>query len=213
MIDPTLEPGRRARRGVIRGAILYGPAFVVITALTIFNLIRGLEGHDGAWILFGLSGLMMVLLGVGALASLRDLFAVPVETQGRMQRKWTKADLFLLRGHYVMVRRRVYRIGADLYLAMPDVDGWLSITHYPHTNAIIHWRALDSAEVEALQPAAPGAEEGRRSRDAEPERLPRPPAREAAPPRLSGSERVSPPSFSEPAPPRERGRGESPDQR
>lgn len=175
---------RRARRTVLRGALLWTPIFVVFAALAVNFLIRAVDGNTGTWIAFAITGLVGLLAGYSALAALRDLFAEPIETEATISRKWTKSDLFVLRGHYVMVDRRVFRVRGEAYFAMPDVGGRLYVLHYPHANTLVHWHTVKETaplsgegdgDFDAPQPTV----------DTSPER-----ARFSPP-----AERVEPPSF------------------
>lgn len=168
MSTPAPVTNPHVRRAVIRGVVLWMPVFVLFTAIAVLDLIRGLEGSGGAWVVFAIAALIALLSGYSTLTALRDLFATPIETQGRIARKWSRTDMLVARGRYVLVRKRVFRVPALTYANMPDEGAWLSLLHYPHTNALIHWREIDpppeavpapvptaTAPLPLLQPAPP----------------------------------------------------------
>ncbi len=156
MIQDDGANERRARRALLRSALIWTPPFVLLTALTAFNLIRALEGNTEVWIVAVLTGLIALLLAFSSLQALRDLFAIPIGTRGAIDRKWSKSDLFFLfPGHYVLVHQRIFRVPKATYRAMPDVDGWIDLLHYPYSNTVVDWRALTPSEI----PLPPPAEE------------------------------------------------------
>lgn len=155
----------RARKQVIRGAVIWTPVFAALAALAVALLVSALTGSSGAWFGFSLSALIALLSGSLALIHLRDLFEQPIETTGQIQRKWRKSDfLFFFPGHYVRIGKRVFRVRRDIYLEMPEPGGWIHVRHYPHSNALVAWHPISQDEgmaVEAEQEeAAVEAERG-----------------------------------------------------
>ncbi len=151
---------QRARRGVLRGILVWTPIFALCTAIAVLLLFSALDGNGGAWFGFSLLALIGLLSGYSALSAWRDQFSEPIESTGQVVRKWRKADfLFLFRAHYVLVdaigEKRVFRLRPDIYQEMPDVGGWVWLEHYPHTNSLVAWRPLGADE---RPPAAEQAE-------------------------------------------------------
>ena len=140
--DGTLQ---RARRTVVRSALTWTPLFVLFVALGALLLVRALTQSGGAWVGFAIVALIALLASPLAFAALRDLRAEPIETEGTITRKWSKADLIVFRGHYLTVGKRVFRVRKDIWLLMPEVFGRVHVRHFPHTNTLIAWEALASA--------------------------------------------------------------------
>ena len=142
---------QRARRGVIRGLLIWTPVFGACTALALLLLFNALDGNGGAWFGFSLLALIGLLSGYSALSAWRDWFASPMESTAQIVRKWRKSDfLFFFRAHYVLVDaigdKRVFRLRPDIYQEMPESGGWVWLEHYPHTNALVAWRPLGEDE-------------------------------------------------------------------
>ncbi len=135
---------QRARRGIIRSAVWLTPVFIVSTAAAVFLLSDSIGGSASLWVAFALTALLALLSGVSALGAWRDLFADPQDTEGYIDRKWTKSELFIFRGHYIMVGKRVFRVRKDAFRDMPDIGDRIYLNHYPHTNALVRWQHLDT---------------------------------------------------------------------
>ncbi len=146
-----------ARSKVVRSAAVWTPIFVVSTALSIAFAVLALDS-PGAWISFAIAALIGVLSGVSALGALRDLYTEPVETQGLVERKWRKSDILVFRGHYILCRKRVFRVPREDYEEMPEAGGGIIIRHYPHTNALVAWSKTPEAPGEARGEAEEGGE-------------------------------------------------------
>jgi len=147
---------KRAKRGIVRSAIWLTPVFIVSTAAAVFLLSDSVGGSASLWVAFALTALLALLSGVSALGAWRDLFAEPRDTEGVILRKWTKSELFVFRGHYIMVGKRVLRVRKDTYRDMPDAGDRIYLNHYPHTNALVRWQHIDTPPPrEATAPATP----------------------------------------------------------
>ncbi len=165
---------RRARRALLRSIAIWTPAFGLLTVGAVYMMVEALDGNGGSWFGFSLFALIGVLSGFSALSALRDWFSEPMETTGRVARKWRKFDLLIFfRAHYVLVSRRVFRVPRLVFEEMPESGGWVYLVHYPHTNALVAWRPLgederppDEDEEEQRQAEA-AWEQRRREREAE----------------------------------------------
>ncbi len=181
---------QRARRALLRSMAIWTPAFGLLTVGAVYMMVEALNGNGGSWFGFSLFALIGVLSGFSALSAFRDWFSEPMETTGRVARKWRKFDLLIFfRAHYVLISRRVFRVPRLVFEEMPESGGWVYLVHYPHTNALVAWRPLgederplDEDEMEQ-QRSQSDWERRRREREAE--------AKQAAERR----ERVELPSF------------------
>lgn len=125
-----------ARASLIRSALLFTPLFLLVLAGLGF-VVRSLVEDFGAGGIIGavIVGLVALLTGYQCVQSLRDLSASPVETRGPIHRKWSRADLFVLRSYYLMVERNVFRVEPEEFDEL-NVGDTVSIIHYPHTATV-----------------------------------------------------------------------------
>ena len=131
------EAQRAARSSLVRVALVFTPLFVLSLAgigIVIFNLVR--EGPSGLIITLLLLLLAAFLTGHQSVQSLRDLRSSPRLSTGLVDRKWSRADLFVLRSYYIYVDRSVFKVTPLIYIELEEGDT-VSVNHYPHTNTVI----------------------------------------------------------------------------
>ena len=135
---PGLEEAYRAARSSLRRTVLvFTPLFLLSLAgigIIIFNLVR--EGASGLIITLVLLLLAAFLTGHQSIQSLRDLRSSPMVSSGLVDRKWSRADLFVLRSYYIYVGRSVFKVTPLIYSELEEGDS-VSVNHYPHTNTVI----------------------------------------------------------------------------
>ena len=135
---PGLEEAYRAARlSLIRVALVFTPLFLLSLAgigIIIFSLVR--EGPGGLIITLVLLSLAAFLTGHQSIQSLRDLRSSPRVSSGAVERKWSRADLFVLRSYYIYVGRSVFKVSPLIYHELEEADT-VSVNHYPHTNTVI----------------------------------------------------------------------------
>ena len=135
---PGLEEAYRAARSSLRRTVLvFTPLFLLSLAgigIIIFSLVR--EGPGGLIITLVLLSLAAFLTGHQSIQSLRDLRSSPRVSSGPVERKWSRADLFILRSYYVYVGRSVFKVSPLIYHELEEGDT-VSVNHYPHTNTVI----------------------------------------------------------------------------
>jgi hypothetical protein len=135
---PGMEEARRAARAtLVRTALVFTPLFLLSLAGmggVIFNLAR--EGPSGLIITLVLLCLAGFLTGHQSIQSLRDLRSSPRVSSGLIDRKWNRADLFVLRSYYIYVERSVFKVSPLIYTELEEGD-MVSVNHYPHTNTVI----------------------------------------------------------------------------
>ena len=148
MIETDPHHRTDARRSVIRSAFIWTPIFIVSSALGVTFALIAIDDSPSAWISFAITALATLLSGVSALGALRDLYASPVDTTGIIQRKWRKSDIIVFRGHYILIKKRVFRIPRPIFEAMPEAGSAITIQHLPHTNAVIRWERSAAPEPE-----------------------------------------------------------------
>ena len=135
---PDLEEAYRAARSSLRRTVLvFTPLFLLSLAgigIIIFNLAR--EGASGLIITLVLLLLAAFLTGHQSIQSLRDLRSSPTVSSGLVDRKWSRADLFVMRSYYIYVDRSVFKVTPLIYTELEEGDT-VSVNHYPHTNTVI----------------------------------------------------------------------------
>ena len=135
---PGLEEAyRAARSSLIRVALVFTPLFLLSLTgmgIVIFNLVR--EGPSGLIITLLLLSLAAFLTGHQSIQSLRDLRSSPTVSNGLVDRKWSRADLFVLRSYYIYVDRSVFKVTPLIYTELEEGDT-VSVNHCPHTNTVI----------------------------------------------------------------------------
>nr|AIE95471.1 hypothetical protein [uncultured marine group II/III euryarchaeote AD1000_66_E09] len=138
---------KQARKGIVRSIAWTTPLFITGISLSIFTAILALDGRTSLWLTCGITSCISALSGGTAIAAWRDLFSEPRDTEGFINRKWTKSDVFIFRGHYIMVGKRIFRIRKNTYGAMPEEGQGIYLQHYPHTNTVVHWEKIKSPGV------------------------------------------------------------------
>jgi hypothetical protein len=132
-----VEPHRpSARASLIRTALLYTPLFVLLLAALGFVIRElALEPGGGSVAAVVIVSLLALLTGYQSVQALRDLLAQPIQTEGVINRKWRRNDLFVMRSHYLLVNRHVFRVEPTDFMEL-EVDDTVSIVHYPHTDTV-----------------------------------------------------------------------------
>ena len=131
------EAHRAARSSLVRTALVFTPMFLLSLGgigLVILNLVR--EGASGLIFTLVLLALAASLTGYQSFQSLRDLRISPHVSRGVITRKWSRADLFIMRSHYIYVDRSVFKVTPLIYAELEEGDS-VSVTHYPHTSTVI----------------------------------------------------------------------------
>jgi hypothetical protein len=131
------EAHHAARSSLFRVALVFTPLFLLSLAgigIIVFDLVR--EGPSGLIITMVLLLLAAFLTGYQSIQSLRDIRSSPTLSGGLVDRKWSRADLFILRSHYIYVGRSVFKVTPLIYLELEEGDT-VSVRHYPHTNTVI----------------------------------------------------------------------------
>ena len=138
---------KQARKGIVRSIAWATPLLITSLSVSVFILMLALDGRTSLWVTFGITSIVSLLSGVTAMAAWRDLFSEPRDTEGFINRKWTKSDVFIFRGHYIRVGKRIFRIRKHTYEAMPKEGQGIYLRHYPYTNTVVHWEKIKSPGV------------------------------------------------------------------
>lgn len=136
-----------ARAALLRNLLLFTPFLLIALVALVFLLVEtASDGASGGRVVgLALVGLLTLLLAYQVVQSLRDLFAPLVETTGEVERRWSRADLILLRSNYVFVARNVFRLPPEQWVQV-EVGDTVRIVHYPHTGAVEEVEVLVRAD-------------------------------------------------------------------
>ncbi len=131
---------------VLRSALLFTPFLVIVLVILAFLIgdTAGEGASGGRTVAMVLVGSVTLLLAYQVVQSVRDLFSRLVETNGLVERRWSRNDFFLFRSSYVFVERNVYRLTPEQFLDV-DLGDRVRIVHYPHTGAVESVEVIERA--------------------------------------------------------------------
>lgn len=140
--DPQLaaaEAERRARNAIIRQAIIWTPLFAVTFGGLIWAVTSKLFFDGGAtWFFVGVLTLLSFLFGYQGIHAIRDLRGGATKRAGKVQRRWSRTDSFVIRSHYIRLEdKQIYRIDKLFHDDVKEGDD-VEITYYPHSAVVIH---------------------------------------------------------------------------
>ena len=141
MNPDVVEAHPKHRQTLLRRTALYAPSAALATAILVYALFS----LPQSLIMVFIVGLFTIPLDMEAVAALRDLPAQPVITEGRIDRKWSKARFaFFGRVHYILVGKSLFEVGpvAGLELQLGDQ---VRVEHWPHSHTLVSVARLASA--------------------------------------------------------------------
>ncbi len=125
------------RRHLVRDAVIYTPLAILALVAWVASLAAVISaGGGGGIFLLILITILVLLAGYQSIQSLRDLWSSPVTTEGPVRRKWRRHEFLLFPAYYFYVGSHVFKVPQLAYEAFDQGD-LISITHYPHTAAVI----------------------------------------------------------------------------
>ena len=103
------EGAHRARWMVIRMALFWTPIALISLGLAILAITKIINGQGGFVLMLMFFGFVGILTGLQASLYLRDLRKAPMEIEGEVVRKWTKANImfFLFQSYFINVDSKV----------------------------------------------------------------------------------------------------------
>jgi hypothetical protein len=122
---------------VLRSALLFAPFLgLALTGLT-FLVIEALdEGFSaGQIVAISILAFISLLFAYQVVQAVRDLFSSVIETQGIVERRWSRNDFFLFRNSYIFVERNVFRLEPEQYIEV-DLGDVVRVVHFPHTSTV-----------------------------------------------------------------------------
>ena len=141
-MDPdVVEAHPKHRQALLRRTAVYTPSAVLATVILVYALLS----LPQSLIMVFIVGLFTIPLDMEAVAALRDLLAEPVVTEGRIDRKWSKARFaFFGRVHYILVGKDLFEVGpvAGMELQLGDQ---VRVEHWPHSHTLVSVTRLASA--------------------------------------------------------------------
>jgi hypothetical protein len=131
-----------ARAAVLRSFLLFAPFLAVaIVALVYLVLEVSSDGlRAGLAVAIAIVGVITALLTYQVVQSFRDLFSQLVQTEGVIERKWSRSDILIFKNDYVFVNGTVFRIEPEHAIRV-NLGDTVRLVHYPHTGTV------DSVEV------------------------------------------------------------------
>ena len=129
------EPESSSRASLRRSGLIY--AVLLIADLVVVAYILTGASSGGAIVTLSVVGVVGLLLAYQVLQHIRDLNAPLAESEGAVQRKWTRADLIIaMQSYYVTVDGTVFRLKPEDHL-MVDVGMFVKVVHFPHTLNVV----------------------------------------------------------------------------
>ena len=129
------EPEASARASLRRSGLIY--AILLIADLVVIAYILAGASSGGAIVTLSVVGVVGLLLAYQVLQHIRDLNAPLAESEGAVQRKWTRADLIIaMQSYYVTVDGTVFRLKPEDHLLV-DVGMFVKVVHFPHTLNVV----------------------------------------------------------------------------
>jgi hypothetical protein len=132
------DPEALARASLRRSMLIY-LLLLAVDVLVVVSLALG-SGGGGAFVtlsIVGLVGLVGLLLAYHVLQHVQDLGSPLAESEGVINRLWTRADLIIAwQSYYVLVGRTVFRVKAEDYIHL-KVDMYVKVVHFPRTLNVV----------------------------------------------------------------------------
>jgi hypothetical protein len=138
--------------------IIYGA--LLLPTLAVLSWIAASEPSGFAYFSMSIAGVVALLLGYQVFAHYRDTRAQLVESEGVVQRIWSRADLIIAwHSYYVTVDRKVFRLQPEDYVQIedrfralsrldPPIELYVKVVHFPMTLNVV-------SVHEVLAPAGP----------------------------------------------------------
>ncbi len=131
MIDP--EPAARA--SLFRSMLIY--TALLIPDLAVVYYIATTSEQGAAFVTLSFFGVVGVLLAYQVWQHYRDLRSPLAESEGVVQRKWSRADLIIAwHSYYVAVERMIFRLQPEDYIHL-DEGMYVKVVHFPNTLNVV----------------------------------------------------------------------------
>jgi hypothetical protein len=116
--------------------MLFHAALLALDALVIYYLVASGPGGAG-YVTLTIVGAVGVMLAYQVWIHARDLGSPLAESEGMVQRKWSRADMIIAwHSYYITVARRVFRLEPEDHI-MVDEGMVVKIVHFPRTLHVV----------------------------------------------------------------------------
>ena len=129
------DPVEPARASLRRSLAIYSA--LTIVDLLVFYWVAANSDPGAAYVTLSFVGVVGLLLGYQLLQHARDLSARLAESDGYVDRKWSRADLLVaMESYYVRVDHRVFRLKPEDYISV-DEGMFVKVVHFPNTLNVV----------------------------------------------------------------------------
>ena len=145
------DPESAARASLFRSMIIYGALLLPTLAVLVWIATSNPTGF--AYFSMSVAGVVALLLGYQAFAHYRDMRAPLAESEGVVQRIWSRADLIIAWHSYyvavdVGVDRKLFRLQPEDYVLLedrfrtlaqidPPIEMYVKVVHFPTTLNVV----------------------------------------------------------------------------
>ena len=124
-------------------------AFLALDVLAASYIVASGPGGAG-YVTLAIVAVIGLLLAFQVWMHIRDLGSPVAESQGVLQRKWSRADLIIAwHSYYVSVERRVFRLTPEDHVLL-DEGMHVKVVHFPRT---LHVVSIHEVRRDATPPA------------------------------------------------------------
>ena len=129
------EPEARARASLLRSLAIYGALLAADVVVIAWVVSAGVQG--AGFVTLSIVGVVGLLLGYQVWQHYRDTRAPLAETDGVVQRKWSRADLVIAwDSYYLTVDRTVFRLPKAEWITVNE-GAYVTVVHFPHTLNVV----------------------------------------------------------------------------
>lgn len=129
------EPESKARADLFRGLLIYGA--LLAAAAAVIGYIISARASGAAYVTLTIVGGIGILLAYQVVQHWRDLRLPLAESEGIVQRKWSRADLIIAwHSYYLTVDRTVFRVQPEDYVNI-DEGMYVKVVHFPNTLNVV----------------------------------------------------------------------------
>jgi hypothetical protein len=146
----------RSKHGlVVLQALIFTPLALITGAGILYALYNIVTGDFGYIVMLVVMTILTVIFGFQAVHYLKDLNAEPVQSEGEIAKKWTKANLFFffMPGYYLAVKGQIFTVSRAHFRGLLEED-MVRIRHYPNSLTVEYVERFDEVEKKFV-PAAP----------------------------------------------------------
>jgi xanthosine utilization system XapX-like protein len=129
------DPEAAARASLRRSMLIYLLLLAVDLLVVVSIAVNGESG--GAFVTLSIVGLVGLLLAYHVLQHIQDLGSPLAESEGVINRLWTRADLIIAwQSYYMLVGRTVFRVKPEDYIRL-KTEMYVKVVHFPRTLNVV----------------------------------------------------------------------------